>query len=456
MRDRSLSEFNYVVERPDCMLGYNLRTGVFLLLDKVSVAVLRGERPLSDLSEEVQSILQNNGFVVTENERQSLNEQLQSTLRNKGTHLVLTPTIACNFRCDYCFQNEMRSSYVMGGDVASGVVAFVQAQLRNDCPPTKITWFGGEPLLAIDLIEQMSVRLHEAYASASRVLPYMDIITNGTLLSEFNCGRLRSAGVSKIQVSFDSLYFEKPNFRGVLNPDKSPSIISVNALAAVRAGMEVSARVNVDSRNFNQLDAIKTALMDLGLGRNTYFARVEHDHQEIYPHAVKPHRRLPIKVIAEPGIASGSLSREQYAKREREILFNQQNFPILLRKLAPRTHFCGATDGSMLVVSPNGGISRCWNSAGRQQEEICNILDPGAYETVFGSESAVNSAWDNFSPFDYQTCHQCKVLPICMGGCSHPRTMAGKSDPPCTSVKYYVDDLVRYVGEHLNVEGHKR
>jgi uncharacterized protein len=229
----------------------------------------------------------------------------------------------------------------------------------------------------------------------------------------------------------------------------------VNALAAVRAGMEVLARVNVDNRNFNQIDAIKTALVDVGLGRNTYLARVEDDHHEIYPHADKPYRSLPIKIVTETALASASLSREQYAQREKELLFNQQNFAVLLRKLAPRTHFCGATDGSMLVVSPDGGISRCWNSAGRQQEEICNILDTGAYEAVFGSKSEVNSAWDNFSPFDYQACAQCKVLPICMGGCSHPRTMAGRSAPPCTSVKYYIDDLVRYVGEHLNVEGHK-
>jgi len=448
----SLSEFNYVIERPDCTLGYNLNSGNFIILDQLSCQVLRAEVAIEQLPSDSLGFLESAGFLVRTNERKAI--ELRLSKFRKPTfysHIVITPTIACNFRCGYCFQNDMRASDQMSDEIFDRVIEYLIGSVSAEHRNLKLTWFGGEPLLAIDRIEQFNVKLVKALGVAK--MPIQDMITNGSLLDESVTQRLIVMGIKKIQVSFDSVVFKKGTHRGIVNEDGSPSIIASNALKAIAAGLSIVARVNVDARNTDLIPKLATALDTVGLSRCAYYARVDDDNGGAnIPIRYSSTNRIPIiEVVDESHV---TISRAEFAAREKQLLFNQANFALLLDKLKPRLHFCGATDGSMMVISPLGGVSRCWNSAGRVDEEICNILEPNALETL--GLGPISEQWDSYSAFDHDGCRDCKVLPLCMGGCSHPRTMLEISQPPCTPVKYYIDDLVRYVGTHLSIEGRKQ
>jgi uncharacterized protein len=69
-------------------------------------------------------------------------------------HLVLLPTEACNFRCTYCYETFPRGK--MNPEIISGLKALVKEKATN-LSNLNISWFGGEPLLALVVIEELSI-----------------------------------------------------------------------------------------------------------------------------------------------------------------------------------------------------------------------------------------------------------------------------------------------------------
>ena len=68
--------------------------------------------------------------------------------------LTVCPTLACNFACPYCFQGHGRTYESMSREVRDEVVSLAERMLdASGASRLRVTWFGGEPLLAPDVIE---------------------------------------------------------------------------------------------------------------------------------------------------------------------------------------------------------------------------------------------------------------------------------------------------------------
>lgn len=86
---------------------------------------------------------------------------------------------SCNLRCSYCYANKGNygnESELMSVNTAENVINFINEHVKN-YPLKYITFFGGEPLLAVDIIEMVC----EAFLDKG-ILFLMQ--TNGTVLNE--------------------------------------------------------------------------------------------------------------------------------------------------------------------------------------------------------------------------------------------------------------------------------
>ncbi|MEA5392101.1 SPASM domain-containing protein [Cyanobium gracile UHCC 0139] len=448
------SQFNYFVKREDGILGYNARTGIFALLSDHIAGTLQSSDPIKSVKSEKE--LTNMGFLHNGDEIDQIISIFEDE-RHQASRVSLTilPTLACNFSCDYCFQGDHSHGQFMSPNTQEASLRYVRSLLEEEGRSTfDCTWFGGEPLLAKETVINMSRQLNALAENLGLPCPDMKIITNGTLLTPSTSKDLSEVGVSFAQISFDSLVFKGKHKRGVMDVNGDPSIILKNIIDANKY-LTIRVRINVSTENLSEVPEIISYLGKYGI-ENIYAERVFAHENEFASNddsgctvgSCGDCRSEDVSRIKE----SSSLSRADYASFEKEhflenISDNPVKFKDLVKKLVPKKHFCGATLGNMHVIDPAGFISRCWHSAGSPAEAMANV------HKLHLSDNASDIArrWREFTPFAYPACHDCKVLPLCMGGCSHPRVFMNAAEPPCDSIKHHIQFCVDQVGSAIDL-----
>ena len=128
-------------------------------------------------------------------------QELVAGFSSDSLHLILLPTERCNFRCTYCYEDfsigRMRPETVLA------VKRLIDRRL-DDLHSLCLSWFGGEPMLAHGIVEDISEHITRAIAERSNRLHYVgDMTTNGYLLDISNVERLAFLGVRHFQISLD-------------------------------------------------------------------------------------------------------------------------------------------------------------------------------------------------------------------------------------------------------------
>ena len=129
-----------------------------------------------------------------------LNREVLESLSNQGLHLILLPTEACNLRCVYCYEEFQYKR--MEPHVIRGVKAWIERRAAS-LDRLSIGWFGGEPLLALDVIEDISQTIRCQVGQHPSCSYFADITTNAYLMTPSVFERLLDWGVTRFQISFD-------------------------------------------------------------------------------------------------------------------------------------------------------------------------------------------------------------------------------------------------------------
>src|SRR5262245_50079579 len=109
----------------------------------------------------------------------SFEEELAASFLNDSLHLILLPTEQCNFRCTYCYEDFSIGS--MSSDTIQGIKRLIDSRL-DGLRALSVSWFGGEPLLARAVIEDISEHIVRATADRPNLHYEGDVTTNGYLL----------------------------------------------------------------------------------------------------------------------------------------------------------------------------------------------------------------------------------------------------------------------------------
>ena len=154
------SRYNRYFKRDGKDCAFNAMTCALSEVDDTYFAALRQVRagqPVAD--EELAENMSYGGYVIPDgfDERRAL--QLRSwanKFSSQGLGLTIAPTLACNFACPYCYEHARPE--LMSQQVQDAIVALVERHVarRNDI---QVTWYGGEPLVALSIIESLSERL---------------------------------------------------------------------------------------------------------------------------------------------------------------------------------------------------------------------------------------------------------------------------------------------------------
>jgi len=309
--------------------------------------------------------------------------------------VYLTPTLACNLRCDYCFEGlaqSLSTRKTMDRRTTDAVVRFVAGQARQ-VRRIELTWFGGEPLLGLDTIERVSRLLLPALDKAS--IGYAaHMQTNGTLVRPATAKRLKACRVGRAQVTVDIPSSEKRDRRGRDTLDQA-----LDGACMLSDALEVVLRINISRDDEAEIQALYRALLSRGLSKKLqalYFANVRQPE-------------------CGRGACSGLLGSGEYVHilaRERKRA-DELGLPIerLYLKLQAG---CMATAASSVAVGPDRLLYKCPEDLG---------LSDRAYGSVFDTDVELSNMipWLTYDWFDHKECRNCPVLPQCAGGCPHQR-----------------------------------
>ena len=337
--------------------------------------------------------------------------------------LTIAPTSDCNFRCIYCYQKEVSGCDYMTESIEDAIVQLLESQ-KSRLQAFSVTWYGGEPLLALPNIQRLSERFI-AICDEKDILYSANMITNGYLLTKEALDILKSVRVDFIQITLDG----SPEQHNKKRPFKDGSGTFWTILNNLRYGYDmlprVSLRINLDRDNPSAGSAVKNYLTEYALLDKVtpYFGCIRNDND-----CYDDDRCINVCDFAE--IEYDFALETEPSESSHAVLY-----PV------GKSSFCGADRVCSFVISANGLLYKCWSDMGNPIKSVGNILEP------FSDLNSVYLAYLLFDPTIISPCKECSILPICMGGCPFQRITQGKQQ--CSNHKYILDRCLKNAATKL-------
>lgn len=109
---------------------------------------------------------------------------------------------------------------------------------------------------------------------------------------------------------------------------------------------------------------------------------------------------------------------------------------------SPRVNYCCYDYANSFVVDNLGELYRCWNHVGNIKKSCGNVKNFDNDNLEANYISAIQ-----WNPIVHKKCKDCKVLPICIGGCPDAMKNSADNQPVCGTVKYNLDKVIEYYYE---------
>jgi radical SAM protein with 4Fe4S-binding SPASM domain len=304
-------------------------------------------------------------------------------------------TWRCNIKCQFCYASCTcigESDEESGREElsTSGVMRVLDI-IRRDAEVPSVSFTGGEPVLRNDLAELVG------YASGHLKMR-VNLITNGTLISEKTAKRLKKAGLSSAQVSIES---PDPEIHDRIVGVSEAFRASVDGLLALKnAGVSVHPHATLCRLNRHSLLEMAVFAKSLGVDRFSL-------------NMIIPAGRGTAKDLAVKYSETGeTILKIKEAAEKAGVRFMWYS-PTPMCLFNPVSHQlgnkgCSACEG-LLSVDPFGRVLPCssW------KEPVGDLLREGFQALWFGKQGQSLREKRSAHP----GCRECEHFAVCHGAC---------------------------------------
>ena len=239
-------DVTYIPSRFAMIFTHREKTYIFNNLTKQCVA---GSLPVSAKAGEGYDDLIRAQFLVPSDRDEcsyynSISSLMRIYHRKKGIRsYTILPTLACNARCVYCYEEGMKQVSMTEETVEQTVRFILNTHTGNE---VNLHWFGGEPLLGEDGIDRICTAMRE------NGLKYTSqMISNGSRITPDIVSKMKKNWyLTQIQISMDGAeeaYISRKNY-AEYHDEYHTVMQSVSLLS--EAGIRVTIRCNVDEDNW--------------------------------------------------------------------------------------------------------------------------------------------------------------------------------------------------------------
>ena len=310
-------------------------------------------------------------------------------------HLTITPTMECNARCFYCYEDGVRCGK-MHKEQCKDIIEFLK---KFDCSSgIDLTWFGGEPLMNQEWMDCFSESLEEAGIEYTAF-----IITNGSKINDSVIEKMISKWkIQDVQITLDGSFDEYASRKSYVDQDNNVYYKILQTIGKLaKNGISVQIRMNIDRTN---RESILAAVEDI--------AELFNDNS---------------RVKCYPAFLTGTsnpLSENEkidFIKNMVEVSRGTFNVNECLYRL-PRTKACYYNQKNAISIDINGNVFVCEHMLGHEQQAIGNIKS----EVILDEREQSGQR---------KECQRCVFLPKCQGGCIDSLK---NGEVPCFTDKYII------------------
>ncbi|MBP1631464.1 MAG: arylsulfatase regulator [Bacteroidetes bacterium] len=371
--------------------------------------------------DEFYDLLLDKRFIVANNSDEFLlYKSIISNYRNiNNLNITIAPTMDCNYSCHYCFEKNEKK--YISSEVIDSIVQYIK--FHNDVNVLDVTWFGGEPLMAIDKMKEfyqkMKLNFNKEYKS--------NIITNGFFITPKILKDLDSIGIQSIQITLDGnkSTHNKIKFTQNCSDTFSKTIENIDLISKITPNIHISIRVNIDKKN-------STEYADL-------YGFISERYKEKTNIGMSPAFVFDTSGLHD---CDDCFSRKQSAKYVLDLYNTNNIHSHYIKYPEPYFHECSIRNKNVIAVDPEGFVYKCWEIIGKKEFAFAKLVN-GKFEEM--NFETYNRFMYGADPIDDEKCRQCSYLPICMGGCPFHRIeneFYGKSIDTCTYLKGFLPEFL--------------
>lgn len=282
--------------------------------------------------------------------------------------LIVLPTEQCNFRCTYCYEDFKIGR--MSPDTVLALKRLITARADNGAD-LLLSWFGGEPLLAQDIVLEVSGHAQDLFAELDR--SYVShITTNAYRLRPDLFRQLLSVGVRKFQITLDGPRDVHDRTRVRRDGGGSFDVIWANLMEISAYASKpnaipfhVSLRVHYDGRS---VDALEPLIEDLEehFAKPEFFSFNLHELEELG--GERDHELVPVN------------ARQMDRVRSWAVRLKRLGLHALVPAEGAEEYICYASRANSLIVRADGRLSKCTVALRDSYNDVGRLLRDGTLE----------------------------------------------------------------------------
>jgi uncharacterized protein len=417
---------------PERLLLYSTKRGGAILVPKSFLTAIED----GSISRSDGETLARLGFLVpdTDGERREMREAIAEVNRRstKFTAQVVL-NLDCNLACSYCYEGGMKGRRYMSVETEDLLADVLERDHIAHGKDVALTFYGGEPLMSVNLITSISERLRIS-AAAHKAQYSFNMVTNGTLLIPQTVENLLPLGLTGAKVTLDGPRENHDRYRPFVSGKGSFDTIVGNMKKACDK-IKIQLGGNYTLENFRAFPQLLDFLFEEGL-------TPERIHLVLFVPVVKSGGEFPL-----PEFNEGCASADEPWLMEASLFLREE---ILKRGFqTPRVgpSPCMIESVNDIVVNYDGAIFKCPAFLGWKEMAV------GDLETGI-RDYAVSH---NLDVWKKDECLDCAYLPLCFGGCRYLKLLRdGRIDDVDCRKKYLDKTLEAFVRQDLEYQPRKK
>lgn len=328
------------------------------------------------------------GIICDDNEDEMLKVKrifLETAEDDSYFRLTINPTLQCNFRCWYCYEQH-HANAVMEEETITAVMSLID-KILNKFNSIELAFFGGEPFLEFNTIVLPLLEYTSNICKEKGKNYVATFTTNGFLINSDIINRLSSYNIGASQITLDGGPIFHNKTRKANGCDSFNRIVE-NIKLFAKAGFPILLRINITKENACSALDIYKYFCDLDKGTR---AKINVLVQQVWQDA------------------KNDIFEETWDIYESFLKIGIRPWPIYFNVLKA---ICYADRRHSAVVNYDGRIFKCTAIDFDNKREDTTITQDVFKILDMEFDRRLEKRLSNIP------CKKCRIYPLCGGGCS--------------------------------------